>query len=302
MTKDILISFIIPAHNEQETIESCLLPILKQKYSIKETIEVIVVNDGSTDKTKEVIKKYSKQGVKLINFSIGHSAAFSRNRGSEKAKGKYLIFLDADQIIQDNFIKKLRGLLVKKDYEVLSMFVLPYKPKTIFQKAWAGFRNAHYCRAFIFKREIFLKLKFDERIFYIEDNELWERFVRAGYGLHDTGLKVYHIDTEHFKDFLRQRKWHGKGILCWLKIKKKYSPLRYFAPCFLVVFLLLPISWLRIVPFASYLLLFWFYYGIKSGEILNSFLWVTIDFFGRFISLYYFIKELFFGNKVVSPK
>jgi len=303
MKKSILISFVIPAHNEEDTIEYCIRPIIRQLKFIKEKIEIIVVNDGSTDKTPDVVKNNFKKSVKLINFKTGHSAAFSRNRGSEIASGKYLVFLDADQIIEDNFIKNLREILVKSNHDVLSMFVLPHNPKTIFQKAWAGFRNAHYCRAFIFKREVFQKLKFDERIFYIEDNELWERFTKAGYKLYDSGIKVYHIDPASWNDFLRQRKWHGKGIMCWIKIKKKYSPLRYFAPCFLLLFLFLPIGFFKVAPILFYLLLFWAYYGIKSHEIVNSLLWVTIDYFGRFISLYYFLKEILFNQKnYIGPK
>jgi glycosyltransferase involved in cell wall biosynthesis len=302
MKKDILISFVVPAHNEEKTLKQCINPVISQIRDIREKTEIIVVNDGSTDKTREVAKKYPRSLVRLLNFTTGHSAAFSRNRGSEIARGKYLIFLDADQIIEEGFVKKLRDILISGNHDVLSMFVLPHKPRTIFQRAWAGFRNAHYCRAFIFKREIFLKLKFNENIFYIEDNELWERFTKAGYKLYDTGLKVYHIDTESWGDFLRQRKWHGKGIICWLKMKR-YWPLRYFAPCFLILFLFLPISWLRIVPLISYLLFFWIYYGIKSGETINAFLWVTVDYLGRFISFYYFLKEIILHkNSQVNPK
>jgi len=303
MKKSILISFVIPAHNEEKTIEDCLQSILSQLKLIKYNCEIIVVNDGSNDKTKEVIEKYSKKykQIKLLNFEKGHSAAFSRNRGSEIAKGEYLIFLDADQVIEKNFLQKLTNFL-KKEQQVLSFFVLPRDSKTIFQKAWTGFRNAHYCRAFIFKKDIFLKLKFDERIFYIEDNELWQRFTKAGYKLADTGLKVYHIDPETLNDFIRQRKWHGKGILCWIKIKKKYSPLRYFAPCFLPIFFIFSSPLIKFLPIILYFLFSWSYYTLKSKQPYNSFLWIITDYVGRFVSLYYFIKEILLGKKIISPR
>ena len=301
MKKSILISFIIPAHNEEKVIGECLKSILLQIKSLKEKCEIIVVNDGSNDKTADIVKHFSDKRIKLLNFEKGHSAAFSRNKGSEVAKGEYFVFLDADQLIEENFLHELANFL-KKEQEVLSFFVLPRNPKTLIQKAWAGFRNAHYCRAFVFRKDVFLKLKFDERLFYIEDNELWERFSKAGYKLVDTGLKVYHIDPETFEDFIRQRKWHGKGILCWIKIKKKYSPLRYFIPCILPIFFIFKSPIIKFFPIVFYFIFFWSYYALKSKQPYNSLLWVLMDYFGRFVSLYYFFKEILIGNKVISPK
>jgi glycosyltransferase involved in cell wall biosynthesis len=286
MKKNILLSFIIPAHNEEKTIAQVLNPIFFQIKDLKEKCEVIVVNDGSNDRTVEIIKNL-KYKIKLLNFEKGHSAAFSRNRGAEQAKGKYLIFLDADQIIEDNFVNNLVSLITKQDYEALSYFVYSYKPKTIFQRAWVAFRKVHLCRGFIFRKDIFDKLKFDERLFYIEDNDLWDRFKSAGYKLTDTGFKIYHIDTESLDDFIRQRKWHGRGILCGLLVKKKIYFLRYFAPCILIFFAYFSL-WFLI----AYLFLMWVYFSIRSKDPINSFLWVIIDYIGRFISLFYFLKEL----------
>lgn len=292
MKKNIILSFVIPAHNEEKTIEKPLQAITSQIKNSKIKCEVIVVNDGSTDNTEETAKKYQKDKVKIINFKTGHSAAFSRNRGAENSTGKYIVFIDADQIIEDNFLNKLVEVISKKDFDVLSYFVYPYEPKTIFQKAWVGFRKVNLCRGFIFRRDVFNKLKFDERLFYIEDNEIWERFTAMGYKLTDTGLKIYHIDTQNLKDFVRQRKWHGKGIIGWIIYKKKYSSLRYFAPCSLLF-----ISYFSFIPLILYLILFWLYFSIKSKDIVNSFLWIIIDYIGRFISLYFFIQALLIKSK-----
>jgi glycosyltransferase involved in cell wall biosynthesis len=287
MKENILISIVIPAHNEEKTIGHCLDLIVDQTKKYKDKIEIIVVNDGSNDKTPNIVKSYSRYNVRLLNFETGHSAAFSRNRGSEVSKGKYIFFLDADQLLEKGFIDNLIDMISKKDFEGLSFFVFPYNPRTIFQKAWAGYRKAHLCRGFIFKRNIFNKLKFDERLFYIEDNDLWERFEKAGYKLVDTGLKIYHIDTETLGDFVRQRKWHGKGILCGLKIKKNPYFLRYFFPCALLL-----LGIITFWPLIAYLVIIWLFYTFKSKDPFYSFLWVTVDYIGRFISLFYFAKEL----------
>ena len=132
-------SFIIPAHNEEKSIGKCLSSILKQKGSY----EIIVVNDGSTDNTARIVERYKKKysrKLKLINFSKGHSAAFARNKGVRIAKGKWLIFVDADQIVEKNFLKKVEAFLDKTEVDGSDYLVYSYRPRTIFQRAWSVYR------------------------------------------------------------------------------------------------------------------------------------------------------------------
>ena len=165
MTKNLVFSFIIPAHNEEKVIGDCLNSINVQK-KISENYEIIVVNDGSTDKTSEIARK---RGVIVIDFEKGHSAAFARNKGSERATGKYLIFLDADQVIEKNFMEKLNKL-AKKDFSTAAIRILSRPPKTIFQKGWHAYREYNRCAAMIIKRKVFNEIKFREDLFYVEDD------------------------------------------------------------------------------------------------------------------------------------
>ena len=101
-------SVIIPAYNAEKHIIKCLESILKDEET-KQYLEVIVVNDGSTDNTEEVVKEYAQKNseIKLITKQNG-GVSSARNRGLEEAQGKYLYFADADDEV---FPKTLRYMI-----------------------------------------------------------------------------------------------------------------------------------------------------------------------------------------------
>ena len=81
-------SIVIPVYNAEPYIEQCIKSILEQKYN---NIEIIVVDDGSTDKSIEKIKKFEKDLIIIRQENSGVSSA--RNRGMLKASGDWLVFL-----------------------------------------------------------------------------------------------------------------------------------------------------------------------------------------------------------------
>lgn len=92
-------SIIIPAYNSEKTIEKTLQSVLDQNYA---DIEIIVVNDGSTDNTEGVVKKYDQ--VKYYHQKNA-GVSFARNLGLEKSTGYYIQYLDADDLLAPNKIK-----------------------------------------------------------------------------------------------------------------------------------------------------------------------------------------------------
>ena len=99
-----LVSIIIPVYNGEKFIDECLKKILKQTY---ENIEIIVINDGSTDETKNILKKYSlNKKIKIFN-NENHGVSYGRNYGIEKATGDYIMFLDVDDELLDDAIEQL---------------------------------------------------------------------------------------------------------------------------------------------------------------------------------------------------
>jgi len=291
MKEKIIFSFIIPAHNEEDVIDKCLNALINQSH--KKNYEIIVVNDGSTDNTLEIAKKYK---IRILNFKKGHSAAFSRNKGAKLAKGDYVGFIDADQIVERTFMKKLFDLYNKEKFDITGFAVHAYQPKTIFQKAWSAYRKLHICGGPpIIKKKLFMELGgFDDKLFYIEDDVFWE-LVGSKHKVTSSDMKIYHIDTKDWKDFVRQRKWQGKGLYYRIFKKRKTYAWRFFLPCLLLffVFFFPLLTYFVFIPLLVYFILSWIYFSIKSKEPINSFLWVTTDYLGRFLSLFYFLKEIF---------
>ena len=102
-----LISIIIPAYNAERYVARCLESCVRQTY---EHIEVIVINDGSTDGTERIVKEYTERDsrIKLIE-SENKGVSSARNLGIDNAKGTYLSFVDADDELEDDAMAVLYG-------------------------------------------------------------------------------------------------------------------------------------------------------------------------------------------------
>lgn len=111
-----MISVIIPVYNREKTIEKCLNSVINQTYS---DIEIIVVNDGSVDKSEEIIKAMALNDnrIKLITTENRGPAA-ARNTGLDMAKGDYLAFVDADDWIELNTYELMMAGIEKNNAEM----------------------------------------------------------------------------------------------------------------------------------------------------------------------------------------
>ncbi|MDZ4992178.1 glycosyltransferase [Clostridium perfringens] len=111
------VSIIIPVYNCEDYIEKCLESIVSQLYK---NIEIIIINDGSTDNTGEIIKKYvyGFNNIKYINQkNSGPSQA--RNTGINEATGEYLVFVDSDDTIEPLYIKLLYECIDNGNYDIV---------------------------------------------------------------------------------------------------------------------------------------------------------------------------------------
>ena len=98
------ISVIIPVYNAEKYLEKCLDSILQQTFR---EIEVICVDDGSQDASKQILRRYASQDARVIVVEQKNMyAGVARNRGMELAKGKYLIFLDADDFFHPDMLRR----------------------------------------------------------------------------------------------------------------------------------------------------------------------------------------------------
>lgn len=111
---DFLVSIIVPVFNGEKYIEECITSISLQRYPC---IEIIIVNDGSTDNTAEILNRVTDNRVKIFTIpNQGVSAA--RNKGLENATGTFITFIDADDTIAPNHIEGLVHNIVEKECDL----------------------------------------------------------------------------------------------------------------------------------------------------------------------------------------
>lgn len=115
-----LISIIVPCYNMEKKIKKCICSIKKQSYK---NFEAILIDDGSKDKTKEIIKKNIKNDKRFkYVYKKNGGVSSARNKGIEKAKGKYICFIDSDDYVEKNYLKELYKCLIENDSDVSACY------------------------------------------------------------------------------------------------------------------------------------------------------------------------------------
>lgn len=111
-----LVSVIIPAYNIEDYIGRCLDSIISQTYK---NLEIIVVDDGSRDRTGEILDNYAKKDrrIKVIHKENG-GVSSARNKGIEVAEGDYIGFIDGDDLIEPEMYKTLVDLLEEENADI----------------------------------------------------------------------------------------------------------------------------------------------------------------------------------------
>ena len=102
-----LVSVVIPVFNGAEYLESCLNAVCAQSYS---NFEILLVNDGSTDETHSIVERYNKYDTRVKSIHTDKRGVSSaRNTGLEHAAGRYVTFVDADDIPNMDLLEKYVG-------------------------------------------------------------------------------------------------------------------------------------------------------------------------------------------------
>lgn len=163
------ISIIIPAYNEEEYIGKTLDSLFKNNT----LFELIVVCDSCTDKTKDILKKYTDL-VFEVDFKSG---AKSRNFGVEKSSGDILVFLDADTIVSDNYLDEISKM--SEIYDIGGAKWLS-ESNTLLGRYIVWLTNRYNKKNiggnFFIKRDLFEKIKgFNENMKRGEDTDIGER-------------------------------------------------------------------------------------------------------------------------------
>lgn len=221
-----LVSVIVPTRNSQNTIDACLKSIKNQNY---EEVELIVVDNNSTDKTKEVARKYTK-----LVFNKGPERSAQRNFGALKSRGKYVLFIDSDMELSRNVIKDCISLVesykVSKVDKVLGGIIIPEesfgegfwaKCKALERSFYVGVDWIEAAR--FFSKKVFIEFKgFDEELISGEDWDLSQR-VEAKYLILRIKSFIYHNEGRLTLFKLLSKKLYYGGKLNNYSYKKTNS-------------------------------------------------------------------------------
>ena len=118
-------SVIIPVLNGERTIRECLVSLLKMDYPV-ERLEILVVDNGSTDRTAEIINSFRVR----YHREERRGASYARNRGIEASKGEILAFTDADCLVTTNWLRELVQGFDSEEVGVVAGEVVAYPPQT----------------------------------------------------------------------------------------------------------------------------------------------------------------------------
>jgi len=113
------VSIIIPVHNVEKYLNQCLDSVVNQTL---EDIEIICIDDCSTDASPDILKQYEKNynNIKLLSLDKSGSALVARRKGIEEASGEYIMFLDADDFLDKNGCKQAFDKIVETGADIVN--------------------------------------------------------------------------------------------------------------------------------------------------------------------------------------
>src|SRR5690625_3347822 len=113
-----MLSVVLPTYNVQRYIDRCIKSLLKQT---NRNFEIVFIDDGSTDKSAEIIKKYQNKNknIKLIQLNKNIGTFHAREIGARKASGRYIIFLDPDDELKSEMVERFYQLISSKSPDMV---------------------------------------------------------------------------------------------------------------------------------------------------------------------------------------
>lgn len=170
-----LVSIIIPVYNCEKYLDKCLGSVIAQSYR---KLEIIVINDGSKDNSGQIIQEYADNYANILPINQTNSGvSAARNNGIEKASGEYLLFVDGDDYLEAEYVKKLVEAaqknasdlvicgctMVDQEGKVIRELI-PEKYKKGEQEEWA-YRLSSVC-SHLYRRKVWIEsgIKFAEGV------------------------------------------------------------------------------------------------------------------------------------------
>ncbi len=206
-----MISVVIPLYNKELSIKSTLQSVLAQTYT---DFEVVVVDDGSIDKSVSVVKTIADNRIRLIHKTNG-GVSSARNRGIQEAKGSHIAFLDGDDYWEPNYLEELarliddfpnaviygvgHGVLQRNEKHKIANKMFSEGFRGVVENVWSSrpyyWTGSSSCSS----RALLLSLGgFDTRMTHGEDLDMWWRLLLVGDGVFYNKTLAYYVqDSEN---------------------------------------------------------------------------------------------------------
>ena len=261
------LSVIIPTYNRADTIERAIRSVLNQDYP---DIEVIIVDDCSTDQTKRIINEMQDERIKYYCLKQNSGACVARNYGISIANGDYIAFHDSDDIWLANKLNKQFSYLIEKDADLV--FCALKRSDVDTGKEWIKpsynihasnipvkmqilRENCISTQCILAKKKVFDDIKFDEKLRRFQDWDiairiagkyhiefLSEPLVECFFQSNSISKTVSHAESlnvlyEKYKEIILKndglKKWYYKALANGYFREKKYKKSKEFYSCFL---------------------------------------------------------------------
>lgn len=224
-----LVSIIIPAYNEEEVIEKCIKSLKEQTYK---KIEIIFVDDGSTDQTLNIVRKFKG----IIILEQNHKGpGNARNFGAKQSKGEILSFVDADMTFDKEFIKELiKPIIYENEIGSIDGVQIALNQENIWSRCWGRYfaeRKSEYGWIFraIRKDEFEEMGGFNPSLGYADDRTFFIKFNARSKRVKEA--VCYHKNAESLNEVFWQSVWIGSSTdKRWIKI-----PVINFAVIFFLI-------------------------------------------------------------------
>lgn len=204
---------LIPTYNCAKYIVPAIKSVLAQKYT---DYELLIIDDGSTDNTEEIVSEISDSRIVYLKNSRNRGIVYTLNKGIKLAKGEYIARMDADDIVLGNRLQAQIDFLTKNpDYGIVGgwyqvtnengKIIDSVEGVTDYGSAQLGllFRNQFAHSAVTMRTDLAKQLKYDPEFEYCEDYDLWLRFAEVSKVVN---LPAYYLSYRWYSDNSCNRK------------------------------------------------------------------------------------------------
>jgi cellulose synthase/poly-beta-1,6-N-acetylglucosamine synthase-like glycosyltransferase len=238
------VTVLIPAFNEEETIGKTVKSVLDINYP-KNLLEIIAIDDCSTDKTGELLDGMDKWGIRVLHNKINKGKAYSLNRGLKIATGKLIACIDADSIAEPNILKKMIPYFSDKKVAAVAPALKVWKTKSllekiqhaeyllnIFLRKMMAFMDSIHVTPGVFslyRKDVLNELEGFEEGNLTEDMEIALKIHNAGYKIeNDLDALSYTVCPDKWRNLFRQRiRWYRGGIHNSIKYRHMFFNPKY---------------------------------------------------------------------------